>query len=82
VLRDFRDAHLLTHTAGRAFVRAYYALSPPVADYIRGHEALRTTTRLALRPVVYAVKQPLEATLLLLATVLVPAGFACRRRVG
>ena len=55
VLRDFRDDYLLTNAWGRAFVEFYYATSPPVADYIREREWLRTLTRWILTPVVWRV---------------------------
>jgi hypothetical protein len=66
LLRKFRDDHLLTNTPGRIFVRFYYSLSPPLADFIRKDEGLRTATRLMLAPVVYAVKYPTIGFLTLL----------------
>lgn len=76
-LRRFRDQHLLTNAPGRAFVAWYYAHSPPVADYIRDRAWLRTLTRVALTPIVYAVKYPAGATALILAGLL---GLFVRRR--
>jgi hypothetical protein len=45
VLRDFRDEYMMPNPAGRAFVKAYYTLSPPLADVIRDNEGLRTAVR-------------------------------------
>lgn len=58
VLRKFRDTNLITNAPGRAFVKVYYQLSPPIADFIKEHEALKTATRFVLTPVVYGVKYP------------------------
>ncbi|NGP53059.1 CFI-box-CTERM domain-containing protein [Thioalkalivibrio sp. XN8] len=69
-LRDFRDRALMTNAPGRAFVALYYRHSPPVAEFIGRHEALRALTRALLTPVVFAVTYPLAtsaAVLLLLA---------------
>jgi len=57
-LRDFRDRHLMTNAAGRAFVGFYYHYSPPLAEFIGRHDSLRILARSALTPVVYAVKYP------------------------
>jgi len=51
-LRAFRDQYLLSNTAGREFVRLYYKYSPPLADYLRGHDGLRALVRGALAPLV------------------------------
>ncbi len=68
VLRDFRDEYLLTNTVGRKFVSAYYQYSPPIANYIREDETLRMATRWMLTPLVYSIKHPYLALLLMLAT--------------
>jgi CSLREA domain-containing protein len=56
-LRAFRDEYLLTNSVGRKFVEAYYSMSPPVADYIREHETLRSVVRTGLRPLVELSRQ-------------------------
>jgi hypothetical protein len=58
VLRQFRDEWLLTNAPGRAFVDFYYTYSPPIADYIAEWESLRTMVRVALTPLVFAIKEP------------------------
>ena len=45
VLRDFRDEVLMASEAGRDYVCFYYAVSPPIADFIARHECLRTVVR-------------------------------------
>lgn len=57
-LRGFRDRNLLTNTPGRAFVKWYYRISPPLADSISRHRALRVTTRMVLFPIVSSMKHP------------------------
>ncbi|MGQ9545755.1 MAG: InlB B-repeat-containing protein [Dehalococcoidia bacterium] len=57
VLREFRDVVLLRSTPGSRFVSLYYRLSPPVADFIAGHEVLRTLVRETLiDPIVWIVE--------------------------
>jgi subtilisin family serine protease len=49
-LRAFRDQYLLTNAIGRGFVRAYYTVSPPIADFLRDNAFLRGWVRLWLKP--------------------------------
>lgn len=44
-LRRFRDRCLMTWFGGRAFVRGYYAVSPPIADWLRRHPRARRLVR-------------------------------------
>ncbi len=52
LLRRFRDIYLMPHNIGRAFVRAYYRYSPPMADFIAGHHTLRLLVRWSLVPLI------------------------------
>jgi len=57
VLREFRDDVLLKSTVGSQFVSLYYQISPPIANFIAGHEVLRTLVReLLVDPIVRVVK--------------------------
>ncbi|MCU4743466.1 CFI-box-CTERM domain-containing protein [Natronoglomus mannanivorans] len=50
-LRRFRDDVLLENAVGRAFVRTYYATSPPVARWIaRGPRRRRIVRRTLIEP--------------------------------
>ena len=78
-LREFRDEVLFKSAAGTALVDMYYAYSPPIADFIAEHGALRVATRIALAPVVGAVKHP-GVALMLMGFVVAGAGESFRRR--
>ena len=45
ILREFRDEVLLPDRLGAEFVSFYYRTSPPIADFISQHEALRAVVR-------------------------------------
>jgi len=45
ILREFRDTVMLPNGLGARFVSLYYRTSPPIADFISQHEALRTVVR-------------------------------------
>ncbi len=67
VLRRFRDKYLLTNEPGRAFVDWYYRNSPEAAARIADNDSARAVVRLLLSPIVYSLKYPLAALLLLLS---------------
>jgi len=52
VLRQFRERYLLTNAPGRAFVAAYYKISPPIAGCIEKDELAKAVVRAMLHPVV------------------------------
>jgi hypothetical protein len=87
ILRDFRDACLLTNRAGQGFVRLYYKYSPPMADFIADHEGLKTVVRYALYPLVRLSYIALHTTPAQQAFIAFGLVFACsgivmvRRRV-
>ncbi len=56
-LRNFRDETLLQNAIGEKFVETYYKVSPPIADYIRDKEVLKSVVRGALYPVVVGLDQ-------------------------
>ncbi|MGN1316310.1 MAG: PilW family protein [Acutalibacteraceae bacterium] len=60
LLCEFRDKCLLTNPLGTAFVKAYYKLSPPVADFIAEREPLKATVRLALKPLILVAVNALD----------------------
>lgn len=51
-LRAFRDQYLLTTEWGVWFVNQYYRYSPPMAEWIRAHDAVRAVVRIALAPLI------------------------------
>jgi hypothetical protein len=52
LLRRFRDFYLMPNSIGRAFVKAYYRYSPPMASFIARHDTLRTIVRWGLVPLI------------------------------
>jgi cold shock CspA family protein len=51
-LRLFRDQVLMPHMLGRAFVKTYYTISPPIARFLKTRPALATPVRRLLDGVV------------------------------
>lgn len=52
VLREFRDQYLLTNPVGEALVEFYYEISPPMAEFINEHPALKPVVRAGLVPAI------------------------------
>ncbi|MCK4245298.1 MAG: hypothetical protein KAX20_06710, partial [Candidatus Omnitrophica bacterium] len=52
-LTKFRDDVLLKTIAGKEFVELYYAISPPIAEFIRNKPIFRAITRIALQPLIW-----------------------------
>lgn len=70
VLKNFHGKVLLKNSLGRSFIVFYNRISPPLANYIRNHEILRTATRLLLTPVVYGVMYPKTSALIFLSSLM------------
>ena len=68
LLREFRDDYLFTHAFGTALVNFYYAISPPLAQFIAQHDSLKAMARVLLLPCIalayFFVKLGAGATLL------------------
>lgn len=73
MLRDFRDRRLMTNRPGRALVALYYAVSPPVADFIRDKPLLKSVVRGRLVMIAYAVGYPYIALAFISALIIVLA---------
>lgn len=61
MLCEFRDKVLLSNPLGRAFVKTYYTVSPPIADFIAEHEGLRAAVRVMLKPLVIVAEYCLNS---------------------
>jgi uncharacterized repeat protein (TIGR01451 family) len=81
VLRDFRDRFMLPNRPGRALVAFYYRHSPPLADFIADRDWLRAIVRGLLIPIVYTIKYPWLAWLLIFSAIAAAVIRRRRRRV-
>lgn len=81
VLRHFRDNVLFKSKLGTAFVKLYYTYSPPMADFIRQHDVLRSFSRIALTPLIFAVEFPALFTLLVLLCISALLSYVIRTRL-
>ena len=60
LLRSLRDAVLRRYALGRAFTRAYYRLSPPVAAYLARRPRAKWLAKAVLAPVMPIAKRALR----------------------
>lgn len=60
VLRAWRDEELMDGALGRGLVRAYYQLSPGLAEAVADNAVMRAVSRAALAPVVGAARLWME----------------------
>jgi len=81
VLRHFRDNVLFKSKLGTAFVKLYYTYSPPMADFIRQHDVLRSFARIALTPLIFAVEYPMLFILLVLLGISALLSYVIRTRL-
>ena len=59
----FRDECLMDNVLGRAFVKTYYTLSPPIADIIRENETLKSAVRFGLKPLVVVAEYAMDESI-------------------
>lgn len=83
LLRQFRDAYLLTNSPGKAFVNFYYRHSPPIAQFIAGNEPLKSAVRMLLIPFVIMAHLLLHPLGLVTGSVVLfgAAGFYRKKRL-
>lgn len=62
LLRHFRDEFLLTHPAGRTFVKVYYRYSPPLASFLRSQPLLQKYVRHILKKIAWIVEKSLSSS--------------------
>ena len=65
-LRGFRDSYMMNNSFGRAMVDFYYHHSPQLANYIADRDWLRTIVRGVLTPIVYVIRYPVLAVMLII----------------
>ncbi len=82
VLREFRDKYLLTNDYGKAFVKAYYKYSPPIADVIKENEFMKTVTRVFLTPVVMGIAYSYQSLTIFIALLFAAIALRVRRKKG
>ena len=60
ILCDFRDRYLSKKLPGRIFIKFYYSISPPIAQFLARFEFLKAIVRLYLTPIIYIVEKKMN----------------------
>ena len=81
-LRKFRNQYLLNWNGGRQFVKFYYKISPPIAQFISEREWLKTLVREGLEPIVMLTALIFEYGLIALLIIVLIAGIIFSGSVG
>ena len=71
----------MTNAVGSELVEFYYRHSPPIAQYIRERETLKTVVRSLLTLVVYSIEYPAAAVFVLLLLVAIAVRTFKRRNM-
>jgi hypothetical protein len=77
VLRGFRDSYMMTNPVGRALVSAYYKFSPPIAEFINDHPALKPVVRAGLLPAIALSTIAVNTTLVEKIAITTSLALAC-----
>ncbi len=56
ILRYWRDRFLLKSYLGEMFIKSYYIVSPPIANYVYKKKFLKYLTRTLLNPIINILK--------------------------
>lgn len=56
LFRQFRDNYIALRPFGKVFIKAYYKISPPIANAISRSEILKWITRQILKPIIIMLK--------------------------
>ena len=61
ILREWRDEVLMNFPGGEIAIKAYYKVSPPLANYIANSSWRKSTVRFMLQPFVWVATKNLKS---------------------
>ncbi len=56
LLRNFKNEYLVPHWMGRKLIKAYYSISPQIAQWVAQNEIIKSSVRLILWPIIGLVQ--------------------------